>query len=135
MGSLGCLRGPAWVQPCSALILPSFLCPQVDGSGEEQLCADFPELDLSQLDAGDFDSATCFGELQWCPENGETEPGQYSPDDSELFQVHSPGLATCYPTCFPLSLKSGSARLRLLLSLVLRRLLTHPAQGTLLPFA
>ncbi|XP_040828648.1 peroxisome proliferator-activated receptor gamma coactivator 1-beta isoform X2 [Ochotona curzoniae] len=62
---------------------------QVDGSGEEQLCADFPELDLSQLDAGDFDSATCFGELQWCPENGETEPGQYSPDDSELFQIDS----------------------------------------------
>ncbi|XP_023406353.2 peroxisome proliferator-activated receptor gamma coactivator 1-beta [Loxodonta africana] len=59
---------------------------QGGGSGEEQLCADFPELDLSQLDASDFDSATCFGELQWCPENSETEPSQYSPDDSELFQ-------------------------------------------------
>ncbi|XP_047585221.1 peroxisome proliferator-activated receptor gamma coactivator 1-beta isoform X1 [Lutra lutra] len=60
---------------------------QGGGSGEEQLCADFPELDLSQLDASDFDSATCFGELQWCPENSETEPSQYSPDDSELFQI------------------------------------------------
>ncbi|EHH26928.1 hypothetical protein EGK_17014 [Macaca mulatta] len=59
------------------------------GSGEEQLYADFPELDLSQLDASDFDSATCFGELQWCPENSETEPNQYSPDDSELFQIDS----------------------------------------------
>ncbi|XP_058575834.1 peroxisome proliferator-activated receptor gamma coactivator 1-beta isoform X1 [Neofelis nebulosa] len=60
---------------------------QGGGSGEEQLCADFPELDLSQLDASDFDSATCFGELQWCPESSETEPSQYSPDDSELFQI------------------------------------------------
>nr|XP_036849963.1 peroxisome proliferator-activated receptor gamma coactivator 1-beta isoform X1 [Manis javanica] len=60
---------------------------QSGGSGEEQLCADFPELDLSQLDSGDFDSATCFGELQWCPENSAPEPGQYSPDDSELFQI------------------------------------------------
>uniref|UniRef100_A0A8C9DU82 PPARG coactivator 1 beta n=1 Tax=Prolemur simus TaxID=1328070 RepID=A0A8C9DU82_PROSS len=62
---------------------------QAGASGEEQLCADFPELDLSQLDASDFDSATCFGELQWCPENSETEPSQYSPDDSELFQIDS----------------------------------------------
>ncbi|KAM9253292.1 peroxisome proliferator-activated receptor gamma coactivator 1-beta isoform 1-T1 [Dugong dugon] len=62
---------------------------QGGGSGEEQLCADFPELDLSQLDASDFDSTTCFGELQWCPENSETEPSQYSPDDSELFQIDS----------------------------------------------
>ena len=64
-----------------------FLSPQGGDSGEEQLCADLPELDLSQLDASDFDTATCFGELQWCPENSETEPTQYSPDDSELFQV------------------------------------------------
>ncbi|XP_066200180.1 peroxisome proliferator-activated receptor gamma coactivator 1-beta isoform X1 [Saccopteryx leptura] len=60
---------------------------QGGGSGEEQLCADFPELDLSQLDASDFDSSTCFGELQWCPESSDTEPSQYSPDDSELFQI------------------------------------------------
>lgn len=76
----------------------SFLSPQGGGSGEEQLYADFPELDLSQLDASDFDSATCFGELQWCPENSETEPNQYSPDDSELFQVcplQSPLLPSC----------------------------------------
>ncbi|EHB16012.1 Peroxisome proliferator-activated receptor gamma coactivator 1-beta [Heterocephalus glaber] len=62
---------------------------QGGGSGQEQLCADFPELDLSQLDTSDFDSATCFGELQWCPENSETEPSQYSPDDCELFQIDS----------------------------------------------
>ncbi|KAL6041208.1 hypothetical protein STEG23_022914, partial [Scotinomys teguina] len=58
-------------------------------SGEQQLCADFPELDLSQLDTSDFDSAACFGELQWCPETSETEPSQYSPDDAELFQIDS----------------------------------------------
>ncbi|XP_005380650.1 PREDICTED: peroxisome proliferator-activated receptor gamma coactivator 1-beta isoform X2 [Chinchilla lanigera] len=82
---------------CSALLdeeLSSFFLnyladTQGGGSGEEQLCADFPELDLSQLDASDFDSATCFGELQWCPENSETEPSQYSPDDCELFQIDS----------------------------------------------
>lgn len=60
------------------------------GSEEEQLCADFPELDLSQLDVSDFDSAACFGELQWCPESSDTEPSQYSPDDQELFQVCPP---------------------------------------------
>uniref|UniRef100_H0XEE4 PPARG coactivator 1 beta n=1 Tax=Otolemur garnettii TaxID=30611 RepID=H0XEE4_OTOGA len=73
----------------SSNLLLSFLSPQAGGSGEEQLCADFPELDLSQLDASDFDSATCFGELQWCPESSETEPSQYSPDDCELFQIDS----------------------------------------------
>ncbi|XP_012880930.1 PREDICTED: peroxisome proliferator-activated receptor gamma coactivator 1-beta isoform X1 [Dipodomys ordii] len=62
---------------------------QGEAAGEEHLCADFPELDLSQLDATDFDSATCFGELQWSPENSETEPHQYNPDDSELFQIDS----------------------------------------------
>uniref|UniRef100_A0A4X1T782 Peroxisome proliferator-activated receptor gamma coactivator 1-beta n=1 Tax=Sus scrofa TaxID=9823 RepID=A0A4X1T782_PIG len=56
-------------------------------SGEEQLCADFPELDLSQLDVGDLDSATCFEELQWCPESAEADPSQYSPRDAELFQI------------------------------------------------
>ncbi|XP_006893768.1 PREDICTED: peroxisome proliferator-activated receptor gamma coactivator 1-beta isoform X2 [Elephantulus edwardii] len=60
---------------------------QGGGSGEEQLCADFPELDLSQLDVGDFDSATCFEELQWCPESSETDLSQYSPEDAELFQI------------------------------------------------
>lgn len=79
---------PAWgLARLSSDQPPSFLSPQDVGSEEEQLCADFPELDLSQLDVSDFDSATCFGELQWCPESSDTEPGQYSPDDQELFQV------------------------------------------------
>ncbi|NXC38183.1 PRGC2 protein, partial [Penelope pileata] len=56
-------------------------------SGEEHLYSDFPEIDLSQLDASDFDSASCFGELQWCAEHSETESSQYSTDDSELFQI------------------------------------------------
>ncbi|XP_035144238.1 peroxisome proliferator-activated receptor gamma coactivator 1-beta isoform X3 [Callithrix jacchus] len=82
---------------------------QGGGSGEEQLYADFPELDLSQLDASDFDSATCFGELQWCPENSETEPNQYSPDDSELFQLQKLLLATSYPTSSSDTQKEGTA--------------------------
>ncbi|KAM4875648.1 peroxisome proliferator-activated receptor gamma coactivator 1-beta [Thomomys bottae] len=63
---------------------------QGGAAGEEgHLCADFPELDLSQLDATDFDSATCFGELPWSPEHSETESHQYNPDDNELFQIDS----------------------------------------------
>ncbi|NXL28891.1 PRGC2 protein, partial [Glaucidium brasilianum] len=56
-------------------------------SGEEHLYSDFPEIDLSQLDASDFDSAGCFSELQWCGEHSETDSSQYSTDDSELFQI------------------------------------------------
>ncbi|XP_060096583.1 peroxisome proliferator-activated receptor gamma coactivator 1-beta [Heteronotia binoei] len=60
---------------------------QYEVSGEEHLYSDFPEIDLSQLDAGDFDTANCFSELQWCCERSETESSQYSTDDSELFQI------------------------------------------------
>lgn len=60
---------------------------QHEVSGEEHLYSDFPEIDLSQLDAGDFDSTNCFNELQWDCERSETESSQYSTDDSELFQV------------------------------------------------
>ncbi|NXP73540.1 PRGC2 protein, partial [Ramphastos sulfuratus] len=56
-------------------------------SGEEHLYSDFPEIDLSQLDANDFDSAGCFSELQWCGEHSETDSSQYSTDDSELLQI------------------------------------------------
>ncbi|NWH56743.1 PRGC2 protein, partial [Geococcyx californianus] len=56
-------------------------------SGEEHLYSDFPEIDLSQLDASDFDSAGYFSELQWCGEHSETDSSQYSNDDSELFQI------------------------------------------------
>lgn len=99
-----------------------FLSPQGGDSGEGQLCADLPELDLSQLDTSDFDSAACFGELQWCPETSETEPSQYSPDDSELFQVSPDShwfpphvvfsvsglLCLLKPTCTHLRRSSGS---------------------------
>lgn len=66
---------------------PFLFSPQYEVSGEEHLYSDFPEIDLSQLDASDFDSAGCFSELQWCGEHSETDSSQYSTDDSELFQV------------------------------------------------
>lgn len=66
---------------------PFLFSPQYEVSGEEHLYSDFPEIDLSQLDASDFDSASCFSELQWCGEHSETDSSQYSTDDSELFQV------------------------------------------------
>ncbi|KAJ6668018.1 hypothetical protein lerEdw1_016339, partial [Lerista edwardsae] len=69
--------------PCSPSRLFS---PQYEVSGEGHLYSDFPEIDLSQLDASDFDSTSCFSELQWC-ERSETESSQYSTDDSELFQI------------------------------------------------
>ncbi|XP_038628456.1 peroxisome proliferator-activated receptor gamma coactivator 1-beta isoform X2 [Tachyglossus aculeatus] len=56
-------------------------------SGEEQLYSDFPEIDLSQLDAGDFDTAGCFNELQWGPDHSDNESSQYSTEDLELFQI------------------------------------------------
>ncbi|XP_011369447.1 peroxisome proliferator-activated receptor gamma coactivator 1-beta isoform X3 [Pteropus vampyrus] len=87
----------------------NYLADTQVGSGEEQLCADFPELDLSQLDASDFDSATCFGELQWCPESSETEPSQYSPEDSELLQLQKLLLATSYPASSSDTQKEGTA--------------------------
>ncbi|KAL2299198.1 hypothetical protein Nmel_013840, partial [Mimus melanotis] len=62
-------------------------CVQYEVSGEEHLYSDFPEIDLSQLDAGDLDSAGCFSELQWAGEHSETDSSQYSTDDSELFQI------------------------------------------------
>uniref|UniRef100_A0A8D2N6U5 RRM domain-containing protein n=1 Tax=Zonotrichia albicollis TaxID=44394 RepID=A0A8D2N6U5_ZONAL len=55
--------------------------------GKEHLYSDFPEIDLSQLDAGDLDSAGCFSELHWDREHSETDSSQYSTDDSELFQI------------------------------------------------
>lgn len=82
-GGCCCLCCPQlWPHPVSLLS-----CAQYEVSGEEHLYSDFPEIDLSQLDAGDLDSAGCFSELQWGGEHSETDSSQYSTDDSELFQV------------------------------------------------
>ncbi|XP_069828515.1 peroxisome proliferator-activated receptor gamma coactivator 1-beta isoform X2 [Dendropsophus ebraccatus] len=78
---------------CSTLLdeaLESFVFSYLTDSpepGEESLSLDFPEIDLSQLDAGDFDTNSCFNELQWCNDQSENESSQYSTDDSELFQI------------------------------------------------
>ncbi|XP_018408561.1 PREDICTED: peroxisome proliferator-activated receptor gamma coactivator 1-beta [Nanorana parkeri] len=78
---------------CSTLLdedLESFVFNYLTDSpepGEEPLSLDFPEIDLSQLDAGDFDTNSCFNELQWCTDQSENESSQYSTDDSELFQI------------------------------------------------
>uniref|UniRef100_A0A663MSJ1 PPARG coactivator 1 beta n=1 Tax=Athene cunicularia TaxID=194338 RepID=A0A663MSJ1_ATHCN len=72
---------------CGGGLTPFLFSPQYEVSGEEHLYSDFPEIDLSQLDASDFDSAGCFSELQWCGEHSETDSSQYSTDDSELFQI------------------------------------------------
>ncbi|KAM4678184.1 peroxisome proliferator-activated receptor gamma coactivator 1-beta isoform 1-T1 [Discoglossus pictus] len=78
---------------CSTLLdedLESFVFNYLSDSpkpGEESLSLDFPEIDLSQLDASDFDSNSCFDELQWCNDHSEIESSQYSTEDSELFQI------------------------------------------------
>ncbi|XP_053317824.1 peroxisome proliferator-activated receptor gamma coactivator 1-beta isoform X2 [Spea bombifrons] len=78
---------------CSTLLdedLESFVFNYLTDSpepGEEPLSLDFPEIDLSQLDASDFDSNSCFNELQWCNNHSENDSSQYSTDDSELLQI------------------------------------------------
>ncbi|KAE8614767.1 hypothetical protein XENTR_v10008298 [Xenopus tropicalis] len=78
---------------CSTLLdeeLESFVFNYLTDSpepGVEPLSLDFPEIDLSQLDASDFDSNTCFNELQWYNDQSENESSQYSTDDSELLQI------------------------------------------------
>ncbi|XP_016278265.1 peroxisome proliferator-activated receptor gamma coactivator 1-beta isoform X2 [Monodelphis domestica] len=64
---------------------------QCEGTGEEHLYEDFQDLDLSQLDASDLDSASCFSELQWGPETSENGFSQCGTcgEDSELFQIIS----------------------------------------------
>ncbi|XP_066833270.1 peroxisome proliferator-activated receptor gamma coactivator 1-beta isoform X2 [Anser cygnoides] len=83
---------------------------QYEVSGEEHLYSDFPEIDLSQLDTSDLDSAGCFSELQWCAEHSETESSQYSTDDSELFQLKKLLLSPSHapPSCE--AQRDGSAR-------------------------
>ncbi|XP_050984318.1 LOW QUALITY PROTEIN: peroxisome proliferator-activated receptor gamma coactivator 1-beta [Labeo rohita] len=67
--------------------------------GEEEVCsdrldADFPDFDLSQLDASDFDSVNCLSELHWCNEHSDHSPAsiQYSGGDSELFEEENAAL-------------------------------------------
>uniref|UniRef100_A0A4W5NW31 Peroxisome proliferator-activated receptor gamma, coactivator 1 beta n=1 Tax=Hucho hucho TaxID=62062 RepID=A0A4W5NW31_9TELE len=62
--------------------------------GEEEVCSDrldgdFPDIDLSQLDASDFDSVNCLSELHWCNDNADISPAsiQYSTGDPELFEI------------------------------------------------
>ncbi|CAM4612629.1 unnamed protein product [Leuciscus chuanchicus] len=67
--------------------------------GEEEVCsdrldADFPDFDLSQLDASDFDSVNCLSELHWCNEHSDHSPAsiQYSAGDPELFEEENAAL-------------------------------------------
>lgn len=70
---------------------PLLVSPQY---GEEEVCsdrldADFPDIDLSQLDTSDFDSVNCLSELQWCSDQqADASPASvhYSTAD-ELFEV------------------------------------------------
>ncbi|XP_029917320.1 peroxisome proliferator-activated receptor gamma coactivator 1-beta [Myripristis murdjan] len=62
--------------------------------GEEEVCSDrldtdFPDIDLSQLDASDFDSVNCLSELHWCndqPSDASPASIHYSTAD-ELFET------------------------------------------------
>ena len=64
--------------------------------GEEEVCsdrldADFPDIDLSQLDASDFN---CLSELHWCSEQSGSSPSssQYNTGDPEFFEVSGVGV-------------------------------------------
>ncbi|XP_042594552.1 peroxisome proliferator-activated receptor gamma coactivator 1-beta-like isoform X1 [Cyprinus carpio] len=60
----------------------------------DRLDADFPDFDLSQLDASDFDSVNCLSELHWCNEHSDHSPAsiQYSGGDPELFEEENAAL-------------------------------------------
>ncbi|XP_056148191.1 peroxisome proliferator-activated receptor gamma coactivator 1-beta [Lampris incognitus] len=68
--------------------------------GEEEVCSDrldtyFPDIDLSQLDASDFDSVNCLSELHWCndqPTDGSPASIHYSTAD-ELFEIEEENAA------------------------------------------
>ncbi|KAK2848773.1 hypothetical protein Q5P01_008607 [Channa striata] len=68
--------------------------------GEEEVCsdrldADFPDIDLSQLDTSDFDSVNCLSELQWCnDQSAGASPAsiRYSTAD-ELFEIEEENAA------------------------------------------
>ncbi|XP_026081207.1 peroxisome proliferator-activated receptor gamma coactivator 1-beta-like, partial [Carassius auratus] len=79
----------------------SFFSPFRSQYGEEEVCsdadrldADFPDFDLSQLDASDFDSVNCLSELHWCDEHSDHSPAsiQYSGGDPELFEEENAAL-------------------------------------------
>lgn len=83
-----CLRHPVlWCRPLTLLFF-LFQYGEEEVSSD-RLDADFPDFDLSQLDASDFDSVNCLGELHWCNEHSDHSPAsiQYSAGDTELFEV------------------------------------------------
>ncbi|XP_068596449.1 peroxisome proliferator-activated receptor gamma coactivator 1-beta [Brachionichthys hirsutus] len=68
--------------------------------GEEEVCsdrlgADFPDIDLSQLDASDFDSVNCLGELQWCNDQpaGASPASVRCSTSDELFEIEEENAA------------------------------------------
>ncbi|KAF5893846.1 peroxisome proliferator-activated receptor gamma coactivator 1-beta-like isoform X1, partial [Clarias magur] len=68
--------------------------------GEEEVCSDrldtdFPDFDLSQLDASDFDSVNCLSELHWYNDHSGSSPAsiQYSAGDAELFEMEEENAA------------------------------------------
>lgn len=58
----------------------------------DRLDADFPDIDLSQLDTSDFDSVNCLGELQWCSDQqaGASPASVHYSTADELFEVRPP---------------------------------------------
>nr|XP_006632146.1 PREDICTED: peroxisome proliferator-activated receptor gamma coactivator 1-beta-like [Lepisosteus oculatus] len=61
----------------------------------DRLDADFPDIDLSQLDASDFDSVNCLSELRWCNDQSDASPASscYSSGDPELFEIEDENAA------------------------------------------
>ncbi|KAL0973993.1 hypothetical protein UPYG_G00214010 [Umbra pygmaea] len=67
---------------------------------EEEVCsdrldADFPDIDLSQLDASDFDSVNCLNELHWYNDQSDVSPTSicYSTGDPEFSEIEEENAA------------------------------------------
>lgn len=64
----------------------------------DRLDTDFPDIDLSQLDASDFDSVNCLGELQWCSDQqADASPASiHCSTADELFEVRPAPLSPAH---------------------------------------
>ncbi|XP_029113022.1 peroxisome proliferator-activated receptor gamma coactivator 1-beta isoform X2 [Scleropages formosus] len=77
------------------MLIPAEWYEEEEEVSSDRLDVDFPDIDLSQLDASDFDSVNCLSELHWCNDQSDSSPAsiQYSTGDPELFEIEEENAA------------------------------------------
>ncbi|KAG5852265.1 hypothetical protein ANANG_G00060570 [Anguilla anguilla] len=94
------LRASSTGEPRARLFVHTLVPLEIFGTparrdyGEEEVSSDhldtdFPDIDLSQLYASDFDSVNCLSELPWCNDQSDASPAsiQYSTGDPEFLEI------------------------------------------------